>query len=487
MASKKKLIYILLLILVLTDLTYSFCQYYTTPLDGDIAGGVVPDSFVEEIFEDPFGFNAIANNSQHANPNRYFSHLLFRDYFKHVPLSLQAYVSPIESIYITTSIAKIILHLLLLYLLAAIISGVRSAFKMKFLMGVVLVFPFLQANGYSGYMGIIDSSPTFTFFYALPLIFTFLAFFPFYKLVYLNEEVHFSIPVKILLLLSIIILPFSGPLIPAICIIVTFLLLLYYLKKYLHISNRKAFGKELISYWKFIPKAIRFYFITISIISLYSLFLGTYNNTFEAEKISLAERYMRLPAGIYYQLTQKLGPILLLISIAVNLFIIHHYYSNEASKRIMTSIKWIGLFALIYILLLPLGGYRPYRPNILRYDTFMPITVCMIYLFGKSSFHIFTHIQTKKVIYLSWITCILVIFTVVDTSTFEENKPEREAFEFIAKSDDAIVVLDKPTKVLTWNVIYTPQESLYGAELLKQWNITKTMKLYYYKEENESN
>ena len=41
--------------LLLADLTYSFVQHYSMPLDGDMAGGIVPAEDVKPILKDPFG------------------------------------------------------------------------------------------------------------------------------------------------------------------------------------------------------------------------------------------------------------------------------------------------------------------------------------------------------------------------------------------------------------------------------------------------
>jgi len=50
--SKAKLLIILLVVFLLGDLTYSFFEYYFTPLDGDISSGNV-----RQVLDDPFGFN----------------------------------------------------------------------------------------------------------------------------------------------------------------------------------------------------------------------------------------------------------------------------------------------------------------------------------------------------------------------------------------------------------------------------------------------
>ena len=55
----------------------------------------------------------------------------------------------------------------------------------------------------------------------------------------------------------------------------------------------------------------------------------------------------------------------------LNIFFILRKKQNENGKKLISRVKWIALFALIYILILPLGGYREYRPNIIRGDTLL--------------------------------------------------------------------------------------------------------------------
>ena len=104
--NKFKLISILLIIFLVEDLTYSFFQYYNTPLFGDITVSVLPEVHVQKLFNDPFGFDIIKNGKKQFNPNRYFSHLFLQNYFRKMPLFLQKFVSPINSVYLSAAIAK---------------------------------------------------------------------------------------------------------------------------------------------------------------------------------------------------------------------------------------------------------------------------------------------------------------------------------------------------------------------------------------------
>jgi len=247
------------MLVLLGDFTYSFLQYYKTPLDGDMASTIIPSNDIQEIFNDPFGFKAIINNKPHINPNRYFSHLFINKYFKNIPIIFQKIISPIESIYFSCAMIKILIHILMVYLLSALISREKSVFNIKLLTVAALLTPLFQAYGYSRYMGIIDTSITYTFFYALPILLLLLFFYHFYTTIYYDEKTKYSIVSKIFLSLLIIILPFSGPLIPPIILITSALIFIYYLQKSNGSENDYHLFKKVFDVFNKIPNFILFF------------------------------------------------------------------------------------------------------------------------------------------------------------------------------------------------------------------------------------
>jgi hypothetical protein len=145
-------------------------------------------------------------------------------------------------------------------------------------------------------------------------------------------------------------------------------------------------------------------------------------------------------------------------------------------------IKWIGIFAIIYILLLPFGGFRQYRENIIRYDTIIPVTLGIIFAFGSTTFYLIRRITKKhQTVYLLYIIILLGIFANADRLNTKSYDCERNAIEKIARSGEKIVVLDCDCAVMDWHKYYEPKKSERNAELLKYWNITDETKLYYHK------
>lgn len=478
----RNIFYYSLLLFILSDISYSFIQDMQMPLEGDMAEAILPANGYEKIFKDPFGITVITENSIHPNPNRFFVQWIYAKYFQHLPFILQNIVSPIESIYYCCAIAKIFIQTGILILMGFYITGKRTVLSLDFLISIVLIVPLFQTNGYRGYMGIIDPSITYSFSYALPCALLMLFYLPFFNVTYHGKEIVKNKLTLTLLFLFTIVLSFNGPLLPGVILVISLLYFLYQIK----LNNSKTssiplFTKTLNSLKK-IPKFHFYYFSFISILCLYSLYIGGNNSQFINEKITILERYKRLPEGIYYTLTQKAGYPLLLIMIGINTYLIHKNCKNETGNKILKLLEWIGLFSLLYILLLPLGGYRSYRPYIIRYDSIMPITLALFFIYSLSSVFLLQHLKNKgSKLYIVILVAISMIFMIADEPEFNKNQCEKTALKELAESKENIVLLENDCTVLAWKKISDPNKSALNAQLLYYWNITKEKKLYYQK------
>ncbi len=470
------LLKLLLLLFLLLDTCYSFYQFYYTPLDGDMPPVIYPSPTggYYEVLHDPFGYHAIVTKETYANPNRFFAHWSVSEYFKTIPLALQRIVSPLDSVFLSCALAKICIQLLILYLLAVFISQTKKIFDTGFLMAAVLVVPLFQASGYTGYIGIIDKTVTYNFFYSLPLALLLLFLLPFFELLSGMRNRIPGIPVRILLLTMMIFLSLSGPLIPGIVLIMTALLFLYFIMIKYRQGKDPSTGK--------IRKFILFYFISFSLLAAYSLYIGQYNylNT-GGTIIPVMERYSRLPQGLLNLFTIKLAFPVLFLMIASNLILIKRFFRTEESRKILVLTGWIIAFAVIYIGLLPLGGYRTYRPFILRYDTAMPVTLAIIFIYGMTSFYILKNSKgTFKIVYSLIIAGIILIYTNADRPETQEYFCQRKALENIAGSNKKMVPLNSDCTVLEWRKNTDYRENILASGLLYYWHITSERKFYYH-------
>ncbi len=467
--NKQNIVTILLALFLVGDLVFSFAQYYNTPLYGDTAGHIMPDGVIQKVFDDPLGIKAITTNEKHPNPNRFFVHFTYNEYFLKVPIILQKFANPVSSVYLAAAIIKILVQIMFLYLLASFISQKRSILSSNFLVVAALTAPLFQAYGYWSRMGINDKSIAYTFFYAVPLVFLMLFLKP------VLENLFYSKPIqkyKYLFLLPLtIILPLSGPLIPAISGITILLIFIWYVNK------NKA--KTIIDILQSLPVSFYVLLTPLALMCIYSIFLGFYNSQNQGEMVSLTDRFMLLPQGIWKQLFHSFGVPLLLSLIGLNIYLIKRNHTKQG-KKLLSTIKWIGIFIIIYIVLLPLGGYRSYRPLIIRHDTILPVTVLLIYIFTASSYNLLRQLKggVKRKYLFTLIVC-LTLYTAVDYKGIGRNKCERLAFDKMKNSEERIIKLPKDCYVMDWSNTFDYNKSEGRAKLIYYWNITPEIKFFY--------
>lgn len=471
-------------ILLIADIGYSAYQHYHMPIGGDMAEVVMPSpgNGYYQVLQDPFGLNVLVKNESYPNPNRFFAHWSASAYFLNIPLLLQNFTDPIGSIYLAIAIAKTMIQLLIIYLLAVYISNKTKISDHRFLLAALLVTPFFQAAGFCRTLGIIDQSVIYTFFYALPLGLLMLFFLPFYRALFFNKKIKYGTARIVLLALLVIFLSLNGPLIPGVVLIICpLILLILWINNYRDSGVMKPSIKKISLSVKKIPGLMLIMFLFFSLLSLYSLYIGRNNSLSLDESIPMLDRYLKIPEGLYNLLTKKIAFPLLLSSIIINAMIIRFHYKNEEGYKIVRLCRWIGIFSIIYILLLPFGGYRGYRENIVRYDTIMPVTLALVYLFGLTSRFLVENIALKfRTVYLTGIAAVLIIFTVADQLKPGPYECERQAIMEIAASDENPVSLDSDCPVMDWRKINDPQASTSNVELFQYWYVLDRKKLYYH-------
>ena len=472
----------ILLFLLLTDVSYSFFQHLAKPLDGDMPAGILQTSEVKQILNDPFGIRVITRSEVRPDPNRFFAHWSFSNYFRTMPFFLQRFVDPINSIYLSCAIFKTLLQIFLIFLLVYYISGTANILNYDFLFSAVLIAPLFQANGYESCMGIITSSITYTFFYALPMAFLLLLFIPFFKRTFYGKKKELNILTMVLLLLIMVIISFSGPLISPTILIVSALLFISKWSNNFSRSTSSGLKTKLLDSIMQIPKYYFLFLFPLMSIALYSFYIGTFNSINTESHVMFFERYSRLPTGIFEAFTNKIGFPILLLLIAINRCLIKWYYNNTEGNKILNLMKWIAIFIVIYIALLPLGGYRSYRPNTIRCDTIIPITISLVLIYGLSTLFLIKNIVNKnRKWYVTLIIATSVIFTIADGPGFDKNSCEKDALRTIAASPDKIVYLQNDCTVMDWQKITDPKNSELKCRLLKYWGVIKEDKLYYQK------
>ncbi len=460
----KRILPVLLFGFLLADSSYAFLQYFHQPLDGDLSWNVVPHEVVWNILSDPFGWGALMEGHTYPNPNKFFSHLLYRSYLLEVPLLLQSVVSPAASPYLACALLKLLVHLSLLGLLARLVLGPSWRKPLALFAVACLIAPFFQSGQFKGHIGLVDSNITYVFFYGLPAVFLLLFAIPFVDWLAHGKQATLQGWQTSLLLLLAPVVCLSGPLNPGVVLVATSVLFLAWLTGNF---NLKEF-----------PRAHLLLLAWANLLSLYALYLGQFDSLTINNQLPVLEMYAKLPLGVWRQFTGKLAWPVLFAGLTFNYFLLQRLFP---AANVRKSYRWVLLFAALYILLLPLGGFRSYRVGILRYDTILPITLSMISLYAATSWQLLRSLgwQRSK----GYLVVVLLIAGVyINANDFQDEayQCERSAIEEIAAAKTELVALESDCPVALWFTYPDPSYSTLNGRLFHYWGITDRPKQYYH-------
>jgi len=455
---------ILLLFLFGLDTAYAFLQYFYQPLDGDMAWNLVPAAEVRPILTDPLGWSALTRGAEYPNPNRFFSHWIYREYLLGVPLLLQRFVVPVTSVYLAAALAKIFVHVGLIGLLVRAINGPGRADPRGWLIAACLLAPFFQSGEFRSHIGIVDAATTYVFFYALPAGLLLLFSLPFIDA--LAHGVRQRMPVWQTALWAVLafIVCLSGPLNPGIVLVAGLLGCIGWLAGWYRLGQ--------------LPRSLLVLAVLAGILSFYSLYLGRYNSLTIDNQLPLPALYGKLPFGIFRQFTGKLAFPVLFLMLGLHYYLLKRRGSNDGLLRLY---GWSLAFAAVYLLLLPLGGFRSYRATVLRYDTILPVTLVCIGLYAAGALRLLRELSRK---HLRWYVPLLLIVALiyVNADRFDRSgyDCERDALETIAAAAVAEVPLTGNCGVVLWQTYPDAYQSEMTGRLLHRWRITARPRTYYH-------
>ena len=472
-SSSKHWFYLLLFVILTIDLGYSFLQHYSEVVDGDVARITLS---YKEVLNDPFGIKVILEGKHYPNPNRYFAHLVQSEYFKKVPIALQLFFDPIESIYISCAVLKLLIQIGFIWLFAIYVNRGARLKNLSFLWITLLIFPFIQNTQFNAYLGLILRSITYTISYSLPLVLFLLFLLPFYQQAIHKKSMLQSHWMKLIWIGLSIFIVLNGPLVPPLVLIILPTILFFWLLRSVDFSNHQSkITSFKIGVLK-MPRGLSLIAVLTILLSLYSFYLGTYN--VDNVTIPLGERYQLMGKGLFKHFTTKLAFPLLLGFCILNTVLLSNFQDKDAAFKCRL-FKGIAVLSIIYILLLPFGGYREYRPLIISYDTMMPISIALIFCFASSSKYLLLAYQNRaKKIFLTGVSFVLIYFTIADRPNFGKHDCEKEMLTLISEATTQEVKIPRPCSVLTWDTITNKYASNYNCELLQLWGITDVVEFY---------
>jgi hypothetical protein len=469
----------LLVLFALLDLAFTFVQNCQLPIDGDLAAIVLPSPWYQAVLHDPLGWAVLRNNAVYAAPNRFFAHAALLGYMRAVPGWLQAVASPLDSIYLASALFGTAVQAGLLALLATYVRLARPAAGARsWWLTVAILGPLFQTAGFYGQMGVVSRSLTYTFFYTFPLLLLLLWLLPFYGALCRKQPLRLP-ALQVLVWLGLaVVLALNGPVVPAAAVVLGAVAIGQWAWQ---IARRPAGSQARWArpvWWSGQAVGLG---LAFAVLCAYSLFIGR-NNIENGQSPPLAELYQRLPHGVVEELTSKLGLPLLTAFVLLNAQLLRRYVPTAQGDWVRRAVRWVGLFAAVYILLLPLGGYRPYRYYLLRNDSILPVLLGLLFAYGLSSLCLLRQLPARP---LRWygggLGLLLLVFMNADRRLWlrENNSCERQALAQLAHAPEPVVRLPADCPVMSWERITDPAQSATNADLLYYWGVTPDRKRYY--------
>lgn len=467
-----KVIYIAIALVLLGDLVFSYKQYDRSGVDGDFPRIVLGQDNYDKVLNDPLGISTFSGES-YPGTNRYTAHKVMSVYFKHVPFFFQNFLSPIDSLYLSITLAKFAIHLMLLLLFGAYINAwFRWAKWKSYLISAAIISPlFIGGSVYTEHLQVLDPCITYAMFYPLPLAALLAYYLPFYKY-YITGNISKSPSFIVLWILFALGLALFGPLPAALLLTSSPLLAIGLLWR--------AYGKlpagsgRIVNVLKELDRTVVILLGFAFVFALYSFYVGTKNSE-SADPMALKERFLLLFKGIQEVFFNKEhGVAYLFLATVINVLLLAYLYGKE-NKVFLYLVAGLAVFSLMYIFLLPLGGYRYYRPLILRRDTTLPVLFILFYVFTTSGLLLLRRCPGKFKAYpFVFITIVVLHFGITDISMpgYYNRKEQKPLMEDVAASKEDCVVLNHTVPIASWNFNVKCEESENVANFLLFYRIT---------------
>ncbi|MDO7847949.1 hypothetical protein Q5H92_16405 [Hymenobacter sp. M29] len=472
----------LLLAFIALDTAYTFWQNHQLPLDGDLVTIVLPEEKCVPIMNDPFGWSVITQDAHYSGTNRFFAHAAMTVYWKTMPFVLQLFTNPVNSLYVASALFNTGVQVGFMLLLAAYIRLSIGAQRSRwaYWVAAALLVPLFQTDGFNYQIGLTNSAITYTFFYGFPMMMLLGLVWPFYKAAYLQQP--FRVPAwrAVLLVLLMVVLAFNGPIAMATVSVLLLGVGIYWLVRQVRMKPTADAPRTLATGW-LSNQALGLLFI-MGLLDLYSLYIG--RNEAESTHIyTLWQLYKMLPGGIIFEGFGQWGLPVFVLMVVVNTWLVRWLLPPSPERdRVLFIMRAVGLFCVVFVALIPFGGFRNYRPNLIRGDITTPVTIALLLGFGVSAYYLLLHLRSRvRTGYLAVLLVAAVYYMHADAvlQMPNNNECERYALEQIADSPDEIVHLYVSCNILSWGLTYDYKMSEMNATMLQYWNVTDRKKLYF--------
>ncbi|NML67018.1 hypothetical protein HHL22_17565 [Hymenobacter sp. RP-2-7] len=433
------------------------------------------------MLHDPFGWAVLTQDAHYAGPNRFFAHASLGWYWKHVPLWLHTVASPISSLYAASALFTAVLQVCIVLGLAAYVYWGGGRVRGGYWLAVILLLPLFQTDGFYEQLGIVNWATTYTFFYTLPTAWLLLLLWPFFAASVRAAPLRVAWWQAALLLGLMVVVSFNGPVGTAAAAVVVASIGLHWAWQQSQAAHTWPLaGSRLAMGW--LSGQALFLLGVLAFLSLYSVFIGR-NNAENSHTHTLSELYQLLPIGIAKEITMQPGLPLLLGMLLLNLLLLRQLPSSAEHTRVLAHLRWTGWFATIFLLLLPLGGYRSYRPYLVRGDSIQPVLIGVFYAYGVSTYLLLQQLRGRwRPAYVGAVLALGAAFTYANFTWHmpRTNECERWSLDQLARAPESEVRLSPYCPVLQWDNQSDPHLTELHGLMLQYWGITDRPKLYYH-------
>lgn len=478
---RMKSIYItsLVILILLGDLGLSFLQYLSAPIDGDLYAIVLPAPWYEQVLHDLLGLNAVLDGESYGGAGRFSSHFLTSTYFHYVPQLWQAVVSPVDSIYYSAASAKLAAHLGVIMVGASYILGRFQPFRRSFWIAAVAIIPFIQTYGLYHRMGLIDRSITYTFFYIIPIIILLTVLFPFYQyaLGYRAHSKKFTLGAwTVPFLLGIVFLGSIGPQVQFLMVLISGLTLLS-----IAIAQRNK-AQGLIDG---ISQPFRGSFQQMGPLLLAMMLSGLWGyiaglqNIENVDGLPFLQTITQAAKGLFFHYFEVWPMWFIAAGIGYHLYKLRS--RTESEVKYFRRFLFISLLAIcIYMIALPFGGYRSYRPYIYRYDLLIPVTLWLIYTLLTSGRLYLKYLHSRQS--APWYIPMVILFGLVlyahDLRVKPDNRCEKSKLVQLSQAKSDSIVLDSECPILGWEPDREYYLTDFKVQMLQHWGIVERDLIY---------
>lgn len=335
-------------------------------VDPDLSRVAGPVESYGHVLHDPFGFGGLQTGLRYPGAGRAMAHLTTKAWADHALGWVHVFVSdPVRALYLGLAITAVLVHLGFLVVGCKYLRAYQPMTPTATLCCALGLSLFVQLATQRFYVGIIDHSMSYTFAYAIPLLVLASFFLPVYRSL-LHSDYIPSVRVAVTLVLASFYLAFSGPLVQPCVALLGVLLVVVQLTR----------RTRLLVHQRLLPGLG-----TLGVLSAWGMYLSQFNSE-SVTAVTVGTRYKLLRHGLFEVLIRPSSPwVLLLVAIGL----LYRFGSRSAKPEIHRQLKVhlaFGLgFGALWLGLLPLGGYRNYRPFILSSVTLLPVTLIVVYLF----------------------------------------------------------------------------------------------------------